>query len=151
MTPDREYDLVVLGGGPGGYVAAIRAAQLGMSVVCIDENSHCGGTCLRVGCIPSKALLESSEKYVESTHGLAEHGVLLGDVQLDLAAMHRRREKIVQTLAVGVDSLLKQNGVTASRAEGNWPGREDYGQSGGESASSLAKRILIATGSAPPR
>ena len=93
---EQDFDLAVLGGGPGGYVAAIRAAQLGMSVACIDENSHLGGTCLRVGCIPSKAMLESSEKYAEAKPDLADHGVLVGDVQLDLAAMHRRREKIVQ-------------------------------------------------------
>src|SRR6056297_908058 len=105
----HSYDLAVIGGGPGGYVAAIRAAQLGLSVVCVDENAQLGGACLRVGCIPSKAMLESSEKFAEAKAGLTEHGVLIDNVSLDLAAMHRRRERIVKTLATGVDSLLKQN------------------------------------------
>ena len=117
---EQVYDLAILGGGPGGYVAAIRAAQLGLSVACVDENSNLGGTCLRVGCIPSKALLESSEKYAEARTDLAEHGVMVGDVQLDLAAMHRRRETIVGTLATGVASLLKQNGVMRIQGRGRF-------------------------------
>ena len=119
------FDLVVLGGGPGGYVAAIRGAQLGMSVACIDENSQLGGTCLRVGCIPSKALLESSERFAETREGLAEHGVVVEDVQLDLTTMQRRKDKIVKTLAGGVDSLFKQHGITRYRGRGqlHGPGR----------------------------
>ena len=108
----KEHDLVVIGGGPAGYVGAIRAAQLGLKAACVEREKRLGGTCLRVGCIPSKVLLESSEKFAEASSGLAEHGVLVGDVQLDLPAMHRRREKIVKTLATGVKSLFKQNGVT---------------------------------------
>ena len=116
---ENRFDLIVLGGGPGGYVAAIRAAQLGLSVACIDENPLLGGTCLRVGCIPSKALLESSERFAEAQAGMAEHGVLLGDVGLDLDAMQRRKEGIVKTLASGSMALLKQNRVNASKAAGD--------------------------------
>jgi dihydrolipoamide dehydrogenase len=151
VTLDEQvFDLAVLGGGPGGYVAAICAAQYGLSVVCVDENSKLGGTCLRVGCIPSKALLESSEKYAEAKTGLAEHGVMVGDVQFDLAAMHRRREAIVATLASGVASLLKQNGVTRIQGRGRLtaPGKLLVEATEGESTIS-AKRILIATGSVP--
>jgi dihydrolipoamide dehydrogenase len=145
-----EYDLAVIGGGPGGYVAAIRAAQLGMNVVCIEEHPHCGGTCLRVGCIPSKALLESSEKFAEAAHGMSEHGVVVGDVQLDLSKMHTRRKKIVQTLSVGVNSLLKQNGITRieGRATFAAPGRLKI-TAGDKTEDLSAKRILIATGSRP--
>ena len=130
------FDLVVLGGGPGGYVAAIRGAQLGMSVACIDENSQLGGTCLRVGCIPSKALLESSERFAETREGLAEHGVVVEDVQLDLATMQRRKDKIVKTLAGGVDSLFKQHGITRCRGRGQLTrpgpaGRQERQRAGG--------------------
>ena len=102
-----EYDLVVLGGGPGGYVAAIRAAQLGLSVACIDENSKFGGTCLRVGCIPSKALLESSHLYHDTKSSLGIHGIQVSGVQLDLAAMMKRKDQIVSTLTGGIDLLFK--------------------------------------------
>ena len=147
---EKQYDLAVLGGGPGGYVAAIRGGQLGWSVACVDENSNLGGTCLRVGCIPSKALLESSEKYAEAGTALADHGVIVRDVQLDLAAMHRRREEIVTTLASGVASLLKQNGVTRIQGRGRLagPGKLHVDESGGESLIHT-KRILIGTGSVP--
>ena len=84
----QEHDLVVIGAGPGGYVAAIRAAQLGMNVACVEREARLGGTCLRIGCIPSKALLESSEKYAEARKGFPRHGIKLGgEVGLDLAAM----------------------------------------------------------------
>lgn len=146
----QKFDLAVIGGGPGGYVAAIRAAQLGMSVACVDENPLWGGTCLRVGCIPSKAMLESSEKYAEAKGGLADHGVVVDGVQLDLAAMHKRRKKIVKTLAGGVDALLKQNGVTRLQGRGRiaGPGAVSVETPDGN-APIRAERILIATGSRP--
>ncbi|MCA9195563.1 MAG: FAD-dependent oxidoreductase, partial [Planctomycetales bacterium] len=90
-----RHDLVVLGGGPAGYVAAIRAAQLGMNTAVIDENSRYGGTCVRVGCIPSKALLESSHLYHEACHRFAEHGLRVDQVGLDLPRMMQRKEEIV--------------------------------------------------------
>lgn len=108
----QRHDLIVIGAGPGGYVAAIRGAQLGLDVACIEKEKRLGGTCLRVGCIPSKALLESSERYAAATHGLAEHGVVVGEVGLDLAAMLERKDKIVRGLTQGVAGLLKKNKVT---------------------------------------
>ena len=99
-----QFDLVVVGAGPGGYVAAIRAAQLGMEVACIDKNPALGGTCLRVGCIPSKALLESSERYHQAADGLMDaHGIKLGKVELDLDAMLARKDKIVDQLVDGYE------------------------------------------------
>src|SRR5206468_2529542 len=108
MSPQpAEHDLIVIGAGPGGYVAAIRAAQLGLNVTCIEKEKALGGTCLRIGCIPSKALLESSERYVEARDHLAIHGVRVGDVALDLAAMMARKDQIVRGLTQGVDALFK--------------------------------------------
>ncbi len=107
----ERYDVVVIGGGPGGYVAAIRAAQLGMTAACIDSRASLGGTCLNVGCIPSKALLQSSEKFAEARNGLAEHGVTIGEVGLDLAAMMARKDKVVGGLTRGVEFLFRKNKV----------------------------------------
>src|SRR5688572_13971873 len=118
----QEHDLIVIGGGPGGYVAAIRAAQLGMNVACIDENEQLGGTCLRVGCIPSKAMLESSELYHQARHALAEHGVNVKQVELDLGAMLRRKDKVVDSLTRGVKSLLKKNKVVHYQGRGRLDG-----------------------------
>src|SRR5215831_11703396 len=105
-------DLLIIGGGPGGYTAAIRAAQLGLSVGVVEREKILGGTCLRVGCIPSKAMLESSERYYETQHALAEHGVRVGNVELDLATMLRRKEQIVSTNGRGIDSLFKKHKIT---------------------------------------
>ncbi len=147
--PD-SYDLIVIGGGPGGYVAAIRAAQLGLSVACLDENPQLGGTCLRVGCIPSKALLESSQRYAEAGHALAQHGVVVSGVRLDLAAMHQRKTQIVSTLAGGIDGLFKQSGVTRYQGRGRLtgPGRVAVTSRDGERPLA-ARHVLIATGSRP--
>lgn len=143
-----EHDLIVIGGGPGGYVAAIRAAQLGMNVACIDENEQLGGTCLRVGCIPSKALLESSELYYQAKNSLAEHGVNVKHVDLDLGAMLRRKDKIVDSLTRGVKGLLKKNKVTHYQGRGrlDGPGRVAVGGSG-QNTQLTAPHIIIATGS----
>src|SRR3954447_17422769 len=107
----EHYDIVVIGAGPGGYVAAIRAAQLGMRTACIDSRTTPGGTCLNIGCIPSKALLQSSEKFVEARYALAEHGVRVGEVGLDLVAMMARKDKVVGTLTRGVEFLFRKNKV----------------------------------------
>jgi dihydrolipoamide dehydrogenase len=143
-----RHDLVVIGAGPGGYVAAIRAAQLGLDVACVEKEKPLGGTCLRIGCIPSKALLESSELYSHARAGLSEHGVGVGDVSLDLAAMMKRKQKTVTTLTRGVSGLFKKNGVTryegSARIAGS--GRVVVSSSGGETGLD-AERILIATGS----
>src|SRR5437016_6885724 len=106
--PER-YDLVVIGAGPGGYVSAIRAAQLGMKVACVDKRAALGGTCLNVGCIPSKALLDSSELYTYAKSHFARHGILVGDVGLDLKAMLQRKDKVVKSLTDGVAFLFKKN------------------------------------------
>ncbi len=140
-----SYDLVVIGGGPGGYVAAIRAAQLGLKVACVEKRETLGGTCLNVGCIPSKALLHSSEIYAETAHGIAEHGVSAGEVRLDLAAMMGRKDKIVGDLTKGVEFLFKKNKIDYLRGEGRIAGAGAVTVGGKDTIK--AERILIATGS----
>src|SRR5207249_7883246 len=105
LTLMPTHDLVVIGAGPGGYVAAIRAAQLGLDVACVEQEPALGGTCLRIGCIPSKALLESSHRYWDAKQELAKHGIKAGQITLDLGMMQRRKEQVVITLTRGVDSL----------------------------------------------
>jgi dihydrolipoamide dehydrogenase len=145
-----EYDVVVLGGGPAGYVAAIRAAQLGLKTACVDDNPVFGGTCLRVGCIPSKALLESSHLFQEAQHGMSQHGIQVGSVALDLAAMMRRKDQVVKTLTEGINQLLKKNQVTAYHGRGRLQGPGVVyveAEAGGQTLE--AKHILLATGSRP--
>jgi len=110
MAKDKKsaataFDLVVIGAGPGGYVAAIRAAQLGLKVACVELEARLGGTCLRIGCIPSKALLESSELFHQAQSEFAEHGIR-AKVELDLAAMQRRKDSTVDGLTQGIDGLF---------------------------------------------
>jgi dihydrolipoamide dehydrogenase len=148
----HAHDLVIIGSGPGGYVAAIRAAQLGLNVACVEEVPALGGTCLRIGCIPSKALLESSERYHEAKGALAAHGVKVGDVALDLPTMLARKDKIVGELTRGVELLFKKNKVTRYQGHGRiaGPGRVTVTGEGGAVVVELsAKNILIATGSKP--
>ncbi|GMV40399.1 MAG: dihydrolipoyl dehydrogenase [Myxococcales bacterium] len=141
---ETRHDLVVIGAGPGGYVAAIRGAQLGLDVACIEAEPALGGTCLRVGCIPSKALLESSELYDHTRHDLGRHGIGVEGVTLDLAAMLRRKDQIVKALTGGVGGLFKKNGVTRYEGHGRivGPGRVTVGD-----RTLVAKHILVATGS----
>lgn len=147
---NTKYDLMVIGAGPGGYVAAIRAAQLGLKVACVDENAALGGTCLRVGCIPSKALLESSERYEETREHLADHGIGVGDVKLDLAKMLARKQKVVQTLTRGIASLFKKNKITAYQGRASiTDSHHVLIQSDGGEQRLEATNILIATGSTP--
>lgn len=143
------HDLVVIGAGPGGYVAAIRAAQLGLDTACIEEVKALGGTCLRVGCIPSKALLESSELYSEALHGgLADHGMVVGDVKLDLEKMLKRKDKVVKGLTQGVAGLFKKNKITRYEGHGKLagPGKISVETKDGP-VEIEAKKIIIATGS----
>lgn len=143
-----EHDVVVVGGGPGGYVAAIRAAQLGFSTACIDENERFGGTCLRIGCIPSKALLESSHLYSEAKEHFAAHGIKAGNLELELATMLGRKDKIVDQLTGGIDMLFKRKKVTPYRGRGKLQDPETVVVSGGgEPVTIRAKHILLATGS----
>ncbi|HET9951856.1 MAG TPA: FAD-dependent oxidoreductase, partial [Candidatus Eisenbacteria bacterium] len=149
------HDLVILGAGPGGYVAAIRAGQLGMNVACVDEVPALGGTCVRIGCIPSKALLESSERFHEAGHALAAHGVKVAGVELDLPTMMKRKDQIVGDLTRGVEFLFKKNKVTRylGHARIAGPGRVTVtgadGAAVAEPVEISAKHIVIATGSKP--
>jgi dihydrolipoamide dehydrogenase len=148
--PTAEHDLVVIGAGPGGYVAAIRAAQLGMNAACIEKEPALGGTCLRIGCIPSKALLESTERLHEAQTSFASHGIRLNGVTADLPAMLDRKNKVVATLTRGVDTLFKKNKVTRYLGHGTIqaPGRVSV-RGASDSIELTAKNIIIATGSKP--
>src|SRR5678816_213834 len=148
--PAQEFDLIVIGAGPGGYVAAIRAAQLGLNVACVEQDPVLGGTCLRIGCIPSKALLESSERYYEARERFPIHGIRATDVTLDLAAMMRRKEQVVTTLTRGVEALLKKNKITRYLGRGRIKGLGRVNVMNSEQVTELkAKHIIIATGSKP--
>ncbi len=143
----ETYDLAVIGAGPGGYAAAIRAAQLGMHVACIEKEPECGGTCLRVGCIPSKALLESSERYIEARTQLGGHGVEVEGVHLNLAKMLARKDAVVQKLAGGVALLLKRNQIKRYHGHGRIAGQGRVSVDGPDEGELSATHILIATGS----
>src|SRR5436309_938856 len=148
--PER-YDLLVIGAGPGGYFAAIRAAQLGMKVACVDRRASLGGTCLNVGCIPSKALLDSSELVVAARSHFARHGIQVGEVGLDLKKMLERKDKVVKGLTDGVAFLFKKNKITAIHGTARLAekGRVAVKSSTGSSQVLEAPAILLATGSEP--
>jgi dihydrolipoamide dehydrogenase len=143
------FDLIVIGGGPGGYVAALRAAQLGLKVACIDKRPAFGGTCLNIGCIPSKALLDSSEWLHVAQHKLGNHGIGVGRVTVDLAAMMKRKNQVVKSLTDGVGFLLRKNKVTAingtARLLGDGKVEVDRVEQTKETLQ--GKTILLATGS----
>lgn len=142
------HDLVVIGAGPGGYVAAIRAAQLGLNTACVEIEPALGGTCLRVGCIPSKALLESSERFAATQRDLATHGVKVAGVELDLAAMMKRKNDVVSMLTKGIDALFKKNKVTRYTGSGRLAGDGRVIVEGRPTPVELqAKHIILATGS----
>ena len=158
--PEHTHDLLVIGAGPAGYVAAIRAAQLGLDVACVDKGQldgkpALGGTCLRVGCIPSKALLQSSELYEQATSHMADHGIGVGNVKLDLAKMLARKDGVVKTLTTGIAALFKKNKVKSYYGTATFnpdrtvtisnPGSDDAGSS----HTVTAEHVLIATGSVP--
>ena len=149
MAEAERYDLAVIGAGPGGYVAAIRAAQLGMRVVCVDREAALGGTCLRIGCIPSKALLDSSELLWQARTRLAAHGVSVGEVSLDLPTMMRRKDQVVQGLTTGVAGLFKKNRITRRHGSARIAAPDRVAIEGPDAGTVLAARILIATGSGP--
>lgn len=156
----NSYDLVVIGGGPGGYEAAIRGAQLGFSVACIEKRIHkgepaLGGTCLNVGCIPSKALLDSSHRYEATRHELAEHGITTGDVAIDIAKMLERKDSIVKGLTAGVAGLLKGNGVdwlqgVGTLLDGKAAEKQvKFTAHDGTETTITAKYVILAAGSVP--
>lgn len=144
-------DLVVLGGGPGGYVASIRASQLGLSTVCVEYDKTLGGTCVNVGCIPSKALLQSSEHYEFAQKHAAEHGVVLGSVGYDLATMMKRKLDVVAQNTKGVEFLFKKNKITWAKGTGTLKAGNVVDVKGhdGTVTSYQAKHVIIATGSVP--
>jgi dihydrolipoamide dehydrogenase len=144
-----SFDLVIIGGGPGGYTAAIRAAQLGFSVAVVEKRDRLGGTCLNIGCIPSKALLQSSEKFEEARHVFASHGVKLGQVELDLGTMLARKDKVVFELTRGIEGLFKKNKVTWIRGAGRIvaAGQVHVDLVEGGTQDLSVKHIIIATGS----
>ena len=149
---DATYDLVVLGAGPGGYVAAIRAAQLGMNVAVVEPRERLGGTCLNIGCIPSKALLVSSHLYADASKNFAQHGILASGISLDLAAMMARKDKVVDLSTKGVAFLFKKHKITHVRGTGFIAASgkvEVTPVGGGDKQVVNATRILIATGSNP--
>lgn len=153
MAQTETFDLVIIGGGPGGYVAAVRAAQLGLSVACVEKEPRLGGVCLREGCIPSKALLDSSEYYYLAAHRLAEHGIEIGPPRLDLAAMMARKDKVVEELTDNVRKLLERNKIQIVHGVGRLAGAdrvevESPGEKG-RTRTLAAKSILLATGSEP--
>jgi dihydrolipoamide dehydrogenase len=143
------FDLIVIGGGPAGYVAALRAAQLGLKVACIDKRPAFGGTCLNIGCIPSKALLDSSEWLHVAQHKLANHGIGVGRVTVDLAAMMKRKSQVVKSLTDGVGFLLKKNKVTAINGTARLlgEGRVEVDRVEQTKETLQGKSILLATGS----
>ena len=139
-----SYDVIIIGGGPGGYVCAIRAAQLGLRTACVERRATLGGTCLNIGCIPSKALLQSSENFEDASHTFADHGVMIAGVKLDLARMMARKDEVVSANVKGVEFLFKKNKVDWLKGSGRvaGPGLVDV-----DGTQYGAKHIVIATGS----
>lgn len=155
----KQFDVVVIGAGPGGYVAAIRAAQLGFSVACIDESKNekggpaPGGTCTNVGCIPSKALLQSSEHYEHAGHGFAEHGIDIKGLSLNLGQMLARKNTVVKQNNDGILFLMKKNKITFFHGRGSFTGNKSEGYeikvAGAQEETIVAKQVILATGSNP--
>lgn len=156
---NKQFDVVVIGGGPGGYIAAIRAAQLGFNTACIDEWKNDkggpapGGTCTNVGCIPSKALLQSSEHFEHAGHAFADHGIGLKDLSIDVAKMLKRKDTVVKQNNDGILFLFKKNKVTFFHGRGSFAGAKDGGYeikvAGAADETIAAKHVIVATGSNP--
>ena len=157
FTMSKQFDVVVIGGGPGGYIAAIRAAQLGFQVACIDEWKNAaggpapGGTCTNVGCIPSKALLQSSEHFEHANHHFADHGITAKDVKMDVAKMIARKDNVVKQNNDGILYLFKKNKVTFFHGRGSFVGKTEAGYeikvAGKTEESIVGKQVIVATGS----
>ena len=147
---NESFDLVIIGTGPGGYVAAIRAAQLGMKVAVVEKRATFGGTCLNVGCIPSKALLQSSHLFEQAGHELGVHGIKVGAPTLDLAQFMKRKGEVVDATTKGVAFLFRKNKITAFQGAGRIENAQSVvvlGDDGAVRDTLTAKNILIASGS----
>ena len=151
ITP---IDVVVIGGGPGGYVAAIRAAQLGFSTVCVESDRTLGGTCVNVGCIPSKALLESSHHFEFLTHDAKKHGITLAELSIDVATMLKRKDGVVGQNTKGIEFLFRKNKITWAKGRGTLraagpDGRYPVDVTGADGATTTysAGHVILATGS----
>jgi len=140
----ESFDVIVIGSGPGGYVCAIRAAQLGLKVACVEKRETLGGTCLNIGCIPSKALLQSSENFHQVSHAMQDHGIAVGEVRLDLARMQARKGEVVAANTKGVEFLFRKNKVTWLKGAAKFNGPHEIDVAG---TAYTAKHIVIATGS----
>lgn len=151
MSETQQFDVLVIGSGPGGYVGAIRAGQLGLRTACVEKMPTLGGTCLNVGCIPSKALLDSSEWFAQAKEKFARHGVICSDVRLDLPTMMQRKDKVVEGLTKGIDGLFKKNKVTRINGLAHFrdPRTVTVTASDGTTQDIQARAIVIATGSEP--
>ena len=156
----KNFDVVVIGAGPGGYIAAIRAAQLGLSTACIDEwktsdgKPAPGGTCTNVGCIPSKALLQSSENFEHAGHAFAEHGIQVKGLSIDVGTMLKRKDKVVKQNNDGILYLFKKNKVTFFHGRGSFKGSDENGYqvavAGAKEETITARHVIVATGSLIP-
>lgn len=152
-TADEQFDVTIIGAGPGGYVAAIRAAQLGFKTALIEKSERLGGTCLNIGCIPSKALLDSSERFAEAQHSFARHGIETGGVKLNLSAMMKRKDAVVDQLTSGIGQLVKANGITRFAGSGSIDsadkGRIELTVNSAKPEKILTSNLILATGSEP--
>jgi len=144
-----SYDVVVIGSGPGGYVSAIRCAQLGMKTALVEKYNTLGGTCLNVGCIPSKALLDSSEHYHAAVHSFEDHGIQIDPPKVDFAKMIERKSGVVSTTCDGIDYLMKKNEIDVLRGFGSLVDKNTVKVEGEQSQTVSAKHIILATGSKP--
>ena len=149
MAENRQYDLIVIGAGPGGYVASIRAAQLGLSVACVDKADALGGTCLRIGCIPSKALLDSSEYFSLAQHQFVDHGIKLDGLEIDVPAMIGRKDKVVKGLTQGVAGLFKKHKIERLTGTARLTDAHTVEVDGDDAGSLTADHVIVATGSSP--
>src|SRR5436189_6087349 len=147
----EKFDVVIIGSGPGGYIAAIRAGQLGVKTALIEKCKELGGTCLNVGCIPSKALLTSSDHFIFVKKEAAKHGIVIDGARVDLSKMQERKNKVVKTFNSGVRSLMKTNKVTVIEgfATITAPGKISIKSADGQTQEIETKNIVISTGSAP--
>src|SRR5438046_8433032 len=147
----EKFDVVIIGSGPGAYIAAIRAGQLGLKTALVEKEKELGGTCLNIGFIPSKALLTSSDHFMFAKKEAEKHGIVIDGVHVDLPKMQQRKDKVVKTLTGGVRALMKTNKVTTFEGLGAIaaPGKVSIKSSKGETQEIQTKNIIIATGSAP--